>query len=233
MVELARREHVERVAIQTNLSASLDWLDAVDPATGERPRAERIGLWATYHPGWAEPEPFIARVCSAARRGVSISVGVVGMREHFEAIADLRRALPDDIYLWVNAFKRVPGYYSAAEVEGLRAELAAMEQAIDVARRDATDAIAAYRLAYPGQLRFAYETPTYDDPFFIRAIWHDGEFTYIKTDAQELPALYETKDGKPALVNFQVQGDTYVVRKVIDRGYLVLGRERVEFEREG
>ena len=32
----------------------------------------------------------------------------------------------------------------------------------------------------------------------------------------ELPALYEVKDGKPALVNFQVQHGTYVVPKVLD-----------------
>ena len=38
----------------------------------------------------------------------------------------------------------------------------------------------------------------------MRSIWHDGQFTYIKSDATELPALYELKDGKPALVNFQV-----------------------------
>ena len=39
----------------------------------------------------------------------------------------------------------------------------------------------------------------------MRAIWHDGQFTYLKSDATELPALYELKDGKPAVVNFQVQ----------------------------
>ena len=35
--------------------------------------------------------------------------------------------------------------------------------------------------------------------------------TYIKADATELPALYEVKDGKPALLNFQVHQGTYVV----------------------
>ena len=52
----------------------------------------------------------------------------------------------------------------------------------------------------------------------MRAIWHDGQFTYIKSDATELPALYEVKDGKPALVNFQVHQGTYVVPKVLDDG---------------
>ena len=63
----------------------------------------------------------------------------------------------------------------------------------------------------------------------MRLIWHDGRFTYIKTDATELPALYELKDGKPALLNFQVHEGTYVVPKVIDKGYLSLGKERFTF----
>jgi type IV secretion system protein VirB9 len=67
----------------------------------------------------------------------------------------------------------------------------------------------------------------------VRSIWHDGQFTYIKADATELPALYEIKDGKPGLLNFQVQNGTYVVPKVLDRGYLQLGKERFEFLQQG
>jgi hypothetical protein len=67
----------------------------------------------------------------------------------------------------------------------------------------------------------------------VRAIWHDGQFTYVKTDATELPALYEVKDGTPALVNFQVRGGTYVVSKVIDRGYLALGKAQWSFAQQG
>ena len=48
--------------------------------------------------------------------------------------------------------------------------------------------------------------------------------------AELLPALYELKDGQPALVNFQVQSGTYVVPKVVDRGYLALGKDRFSFE---
>ena len=78
-----------------------------------------------------------------------------------------------------------------------------------------------------------YGTPKYERPFLVRSIWHDGQFTYIKADATELPALYEIKDGKPGLLNFQVQNGTYVVPKVLDRGYLSLGKERFEFLQQG
>ena len=90
--------------------------------------------------------------------------------------------------------------------------------------------IAAYEQQYPVRLQFAYGTPKYEKPFLVRAIWNDGQFTYIKAEAKELPALYEVKDGAPALVNFQVQGGTYVVPKLLEHGYLALGKERFAFQ---
>jgi hypothetical protein len=79
-------------------------------------------------------------------------------------------------------------------------------------------------------LEFAYGTPKYEKPFFVKSIWNDGQFTYIKSDARELPALYEVKDGQPSLVNFQVQGGTFVVPKILDRGYLALGKDKFAFQ---
>jgi type IV secretion system protein VirB9 len=64
----------------------------------------------------------------------------------------------------------------------------------------------------------------------VRSIWNDGQFTYIQTDAKELPALYEVHDGEPALLNFQVRSGTYVVPKVLERGYLVLGKAKFAFQ---
>lgn len=126
-----------------------------------------------------------------------------------------------------------PKYYSAAQVQGLQAELSEMRAALEAAQRHATEAIATYQQQYPARLQFAYGAPKYEKPFLVRAIWDDGQFTYIRADGTELPALYEMKDGAPALVNFQVQGGTYIVPKVVDRGYLALGKERFSFARQG
>ena len=126
-----------------------------------------------------------------------------------------------------------PKYYSASQVEALQAELTEAKTAVDAAQRRAAESIAAFQQQYPAQLRFAYGTPKFEKPFLVRSIWHDGQFTYIKTEAQELPALYEVKDGKPALVNFQVRGGTYVVPKVIDHGYLALGKAQFPFRQQG
>lgn len=125
-----------------------------------------------------------------------------------------------------------PKYFTAAQLEGLRTELTEARAAVDAANRQATETIATYQQQYPARLQFPYATPKYEKPFLVQAIWHDGQFTYIRADATELPALYELKDGAPALVNFQVQGGTYVVPKVLDRGYLSLGTRRLTFAQQ-
>ena len=122
-----------------------------------------------------------------------------------------------------------PKYFSATQVEALKTELTEARAAVEAAERRATEAIASYQQQYPTRLQFAYGPARYAKPFLVRSIWHDGRFTYIKTDASELPALYEVKDGKPSLLNFQVHDGTYVVPKVLDEGYLSLGKERFTF----
>jgi type IV secretion system protein VirB9 len=121
-------------------------------------------------------------------------------------------------------------YYSAVQVEALEGELRAARTAVEAAGRRADEAIAAYRREYPTRLQFTYGSLKYEKPFLVRSIWHDGQFTYIRADASELPALYEVQDGKPSLVNFQVHQGTYVVPKVLDEGYLALGKARFAFE---
>jgi type IV secretory pathway VirB9-like protein len=126
-----------------------------------------------------------------------------------------------------------PKYYTAAQFEALQAEVSEARNAVEAERRRVTEAIANYRHEYPSKLQFVYGTPKYEKPFLVRAIWNDGQFTYVKTDATELPALYEVMDGTPALLNFQVYGGTYVVPKVLERGYLALGKTQFSFAQQG
>jgi len=123
-----------------------------------------------------------------------------------------------------------PKYVSVAQVSALESQLTEARAAIETVQHRTDEAIATFKQQYPAALQFAFGTPKYDKPFYIRSIWHDGQFTYIKSDAHELPAIYELKDGQPSLVNFQVQNGTYVVPKVLDHGYLALGKDRFAFQ---
>jgi type IV secretory pathway VirB9-like protein len=122
-------------------------------------------------------------------------------------------------------------YYSAKEVSELQAALTDARVAIETVQHRSDDALADLRKTYPSTMQFAYATPAYGKPFFVKSIWHDDRYTYIKADARELPTLYEvTADGAPSLVNFKVDNGTYVVPKVLERGYLALGAQKLEFQ---
>ncbi len=125
-----------------------------------------------------------------------------------------------------------PKFYSAPKVEALQSELASAQNALAGERQRTEDAVGAFREQYPASLQFVYGQAKYEKPFLVRAIWNDGRFTYLRSDAAELPALYELKDGQPALVDFQVKHGVYVVPKVVERGYLALGKARLSFQQE-
>ncbi|WP_150251720.1 STM4011 family radical SAM protein [Nocardiopsis deserti] len=95
ITRLSHLPHVERVAIQTNLSGRLGWLADCDPGTA--------ALWTTYHPGQVTHERFLAKARELVGMGVRFSVGVVGEPEHLAAARRMRADLPEQVYLWVNA----------------------------------------------------------------------------------------------------------------------------------
>jgi hypothetical protein len=95
IVRLSHLPHVDRVAIQTNLAARVDWLADADPTTA--------ALWTTYHPGQVSRDRFLARCIRLTELGIRFSVGVVGLPKHLDEARTLRASLPDGVYLWVNA----------------------------------------------------------------------------------------------------------------------------------
>ncbi|WP_282942358.1 STM4011 family radical SAM protein [Paenibacillus sp. RC67] len=111
LIELSHMKHVNKAAIQTNLSAKLDWADELNPATA--------AFWVTYHPGQTEEGRFLKQCEKLYFRKIPFSVGSVGVKSAFESISSLRNALPDDVYMWVNAFKDKPDYYSAENIDFL------------------------------------------------------------------------------------------------------------------
>jgi type IV secretion system protein VirB9 len=123
-------------------------------------------------------------------------------------------------------------YYPAAQYDALQGELLAAREQVEAERARAHEQIATFKRQFPRTLQFTYTPSETKKPFFVRAIWHDDAFTYIRADAKELPALYELTDGQPAIVNFQVENGLYVVPKVLDHGYLALGKERFSFSQQ-
>lgn len=112
LVELSHMPHVRAVAIQTNLSSRLELL-------AEAAR-DRLALWTTFHPSQTSLDAFVERCATLDAMGIRYSVGVVGLREHFGVIDELRARLRPDVYVWINAYKSAgPGYYRDGEREQL------------------------------------------------------------------------------------------------------------------
>jgi type IV secretory pathway VirB9-like protein len=130
------------------------------------------------------------------------------------------------------------GYVRAADAEAYKKEIdAAHNQAAEqvrAAQTRAADEISQFRSTYATKLRFDYalDTKAAREPFLVSAIYHDETFTYIRCAAREKPSLYEVKDGKPNLVSFQLENGVYIVPKIVDRGYLAIGKKKLTFIRQ-
>lgn len=100
-------------------------------------------------------------------------------------------------------------------------------------REQADRELATFRNGFPSSLKHDYAWKDKQREFNIHAIAHSKDFTYIWCDPQEVPALYELKDGKPSLVAFEYSNGVYVVNKVMQSGYLQVGKHKLEFRKEG
>ncbi len=71
------------------------------------------------------------------------------------------------------------------------------------------------------------------EPFNLTAMYHDDRFTYIEATPTEPPAIYEVKDGKDSLIQFEFDEahHRYTIPKV-DQGYLRVGKTSLKFKRE-
>jgi|HubBroStandDraft_6_1064221.scaffolds.fasta_scaffold197993_3 type IV secretory pathway VirB9-like protein len=129
------------------------------------------------------------------------------------------------------------GYVSVGEVQAYKKELETLRSQvadqIRAAQADSAEQVSRFRSSYATKLQFDYplDAKAGREPFLVSAIYHDDTFTYIKCAAREKPALYEIKDGKPNLISFQFENGVYIAPKIIDTGYLAIGKKKLPFAR--
>lgn len=129
------------------------------------------------------------------------------------------------------------GYVPASEAEVYKKKIQTVREQADAqvqtAETQAKQQIEKFRYEYPAKLRFDYDMnkKASGQPFLVSAIYHDDAFTYIRCAAREQPTLYELKDGKPNLINFQFESGVYIIPKVVDSGYLAIGKKKLTFTR--
>lgn len=126
----------------------------------------------------------------------------------------------------ISALQGSPRLVPASEVDEIR-------EAAKLQVQNAKAETEAFRNQYPtSAMKSDYKFQKGKKPFKISDIYHDDKFTYIRSSAQEKPTLYEVKDGQPALINFSLNNGVYVVEHIVDKGYMQIGKHRLDFERQ-
>ncbi|MDH5325293.1 MAG: STM4011 family radical SAM protein [Gammaproteobacteria bacterium] len=162
LVELSHCASVRKVAVQTNLSCKLDWL--------RQCKTETTALWVSYHPSEMVLDSLLVKCEQLLSIGIRFSVGMVGLVEHIPVLQQLRKHLPNSVYVWVNACKAPAVNYSAAQIQ----QIVSIDPCFE-------DNLRNYRSL--NELCF-----TGEDTFSVRA---DGGVSRCHFTAEELGNIYE------------------------------------------
>lgn len=132
-----------------------------------------------------------------------------------------------------SSLEKPPVFVPASEVADLKQQLAGAQAALKKVQGTAAAEVKTkseqVRADYPDTMQFAYNFKKDKPPFNVEAVWHDDKFTYIRAHPLEAPALYEVKDGKPNLIQFELRPDgLYFIPKILDRAYLEIGKQKLE-----
>ena len=143
--------------------------------------------------------------------------------------------------------RHVPAFLPGSELAVQLAEAADAQEELAAVSASVTAAVAEvwaeqeaerseWRDGYPRRLRFPYgfDLSARREPFRVDAMWHDGRFTYLRSRAQETPALYEVRgergDEEPAIVTYRLFEDgLYVTDHVLGAGRLRIGEEETDW----
>jgi type IV secretion system protein VirB9 len=126
----------------------------------------------------------------------------------------------------------LPVFVPAAELDKAKQETIAAKAAQTAEVKAEEGKAETYRSQYPGSLHFDYGwDPKKGKLLGLQQIWRDDKFTYLRGVFQETPALYELKDKKGSLINFDYNAGLYTVPKQLENGYLTIGKQRVDFHR--
>lgn len=148
-------------------------------------------------------------------------------------------ALPHlQVYISADPNADVPAsqkFVEAGQLDTLRQQVDALTAQLTADRQRAEEQLAVAKVTAQAELRCGdYEAkgggpiPNVK-PFLITSICHNGQFTWLRTTAPTKFSVYERIEGKPSILQFSQEGDTYTFPKVLDQAYVALGSKTFEF----
>ena len=149
-----------------------------------------------------------------------------------EAEPDLKIFIEPKERSVIGAANQTPRFVPIHELDELRQRLEATKDDMRRQKRATEAAIENGIVKFVASLRFPYQFEARKKPFRVQAIYHSDKFTYIAAQPSETPTLYEIRDGQPNLVHFEFENGLFVVQKILDKGYLAIGKHKLGFTRE-
>jgi type IV secretion system protein VirB9 len=132
-------------------------------------------------------------------------------------------------------------FVSATEIEKCRNDAAAAQEETKRVKQITDETIQKGIAKILKNVRCAYEFSKGKKPFYVWTICHDDKFTYVRAAPEETPTIYEVREG-PNIVNFTYEpyiptaldemrpnSGILTIHKVVERGYLAIGKERLNF----
>lgn len=149
-----------------------------------------------------------------------------------DTVPDLKVFVEPKEQSLVGAASQTPRFVSAHDLEDLQHRLDASREEVRRQKRITEESVENAVHKFLGRLRFTYRYAADKKPFSVQAIFHDEKFTYLALHPTEIPTLFEIRDGQPNLISFEFQNGLYIVQKILDKGYLAIGKHKLEFASE-
>ncbi|HEY1760655.1 MAG TPA: TrbG/VirB9 family P-type conjugative transfer protein [Bryobacteraceae bacterium] len=157
---------------------------------------------------------------------------LVEVSEATDSAPDLKVYIEPKDDSMISAANAAPRFVSAQTLDDYRQQTEMAKEETRQVKQSAQTEIDSGINRFLSNVRFPYRFEAGKKPFYVRAMYNDEKFTYIQARPEETPVLYEIADGKPNLVNFEYANGVFVIRKILDRGYLAIGKEKLNFTRE-
>lgn len=149
-----------------------------------------------------------------------------------EAAPDLKASIVLNDEGMITALQGPRKFVSWEELQRAHQESDAAKSELRDVKRVTQDAIDRGVSQARRSFRHVYRFPKNKKPFLVTAMYRDEKTTFIEANPEETPILYEVKDGQPNLVNFQYHDGLFTVDKILDDGYLAIGKHKMSFTRQ-
>lgn len=113
MAVLSKNPKIDAVGGQSNFSFPVEQMICCYLENGGK--TDKLRLWGTFHPEMVTVEDFVSQCVSLSEHNISYCAGAVGNPKNLKEFSQLRRSLPESVYVWINKMDGLGRSYTETE----------------------------------------------------------------------------------------------------------------------